>query len=123
MSLEDELTQPLAVGGPENYAPSWSPDGQWLAYQSRLGSVQSEIWIVDRNGRNARRLTNTPSGAWSRAPSWSPDGQWLAYVSSQNGSIDSEHGEVFVIPVSGGDAQQVTFTGGSVYNWRADWGP
>lgn len=122
MSLENGLTQPLASGGPENYAPSWSPDGQWLAYQSRLGSVVSEIWIVDRNGQNARRLTATPSGAWSRAPSWSPDGQWLAYVSSQNGSIDGEHGEVFVIPVSGGDAQQVTFTGGSIYNWRADWG-
>jgi Tol biopolymer transport system component len=62
-------------------------------------------------------------GPENYAPSWSPDGQWLAYVSIQNGSIDGEHGELFVIPVSGGDAQQVTFTGGSVYNWRADWGP
>lgn len=123
MSLETQQTVPLADDGGENYAPAWSPDGQWVAYQSRLGSANSEIWIVDRNGQNARRLTNTPSGSWSRAPTWSPDGQWLAFVSNQRESLDAEHGEVYIVNIQSGDVEQVTFTGGSVYNWRVDWAP
>lgn len=123
LSLENEVTQILAAGGAENYAPSWSPDGQWVAYQSRADSADSEIWIVDRNGQNRRRLTSTPPGAWSRAPSWSPDGQWVAFISNQSDSIDNEHGEVYVVRVADGATERVTFTGGSVYNWRVDWGP
>ena len=119
--LEGGLPVELAAESPENYAPAWSPDGQWIAYQSRLGSANSEIWVMDRNGENARRLTQSPGGSWSRAPYWSPDGRWLAFVSNREGGIEAEHGEVFVVSVETGAVEQVTRTGGRVYNWRVSW--
>jgi serine/threonine protein kinase len=122
--------QPISGGGSsllndrsfQNYAPVWSHDGEWIAYQSDKRSGKSEIWVMDRNGNNAQRLTETPGDAWSRGPTWSPDDKWVAYVSSQAGSIGNDYGEVFVVPASGGDPIQITFTGGNVYDWRVDWG-
>jgi TolB protein len=120
-SLEGGLPVELAADSLENYAPAWSPDGQWIAYQSRLNSANSEIWVMDRNGENARRLTNSPAASWSRAPYWSPDGRWLTFVSNREGGVVAEYGDVFAVSVETGEVQQVTRTGGRVYNWRVSW--
>lgn len=111
----------LAGGAAENYAPAWSPDGQWIAYQSNQGSTNSEIWVMDRDGQRARRITFT-SGGWSRGPTWSPDGRWLAFVSSQADSTGPNFGDVFVVSLDTGEVHQVSATGGQVYDWRVSWG-
>lgn len=121
MSLDTLEPVPLAVDGTENYAPSFSPDGQWIAYQSDAGSADSEIWVMDRDGQNQRQVTTTPEGGWSRAPAWSPDGQWLAFVSGQAGSAGADYGEIFVVSLQTGEVVQVTQTGGQVYDWRVSW--
>jgi Tol biopolymer transport system component len=112
----------LAGEANENYAPALSPDGKWIAFQSDLNNSTSDIWVMDTDGGNQRRVLQTPAGYWSRAPSWSPDGQWLAFVSNQNSSFGSGHGEIFIVPVLGGTPIQVTQTGGRVYEWRVTWG-
>lgn len=123
LSLADGSSPVLLKGeASENYAPAWSPDGQWIAYQSNLGRSLSDIWVMDRNGENARRVLDTPGEFWSRAPAWSPDGQWLAFVSNQAGSIGQDYGEIFVVSLATGQIQQITQTGGRVYDWRVSWG-
>lgn len=121
-SLLSENPLLLAGESSENYAPVWSPDGDFIAYQSNQESSNSEIWIMNRLGNNKRRLTFTPNGNWSRAPSWSPDGRWLAYVSNQNGSIGVDYGEIFLISIDTGEFIQLTNTDGNVYDWRVSWG-
>jgi serine/threonine protein kinase len=106
--------------GSENYAASWSHNGQWIAYQSNLGSDFSEIWVMDRNGNNAHRLTDSPSGSFARGPTWSPDDRWIAYVSGRGGT---DWGEIYIIPTGGGEPIQVTKTSKRVYDWRVHWGP
>lgn len=123
MGLDDgDLPVLLTREGSENYAPSWSPDGKWIAFQSNRGSSLSDLWILNRNGEEVRRLLNTPAEYWSRAPTWSPDGKWLAFVSNQAGGIGTEYGEVFAVSVATGEVHQVTKTGGLVYQWRISWG-
>jgi hypothetical protein len=60
-------------------APAWSPDRKRLAYQKALAGQDDaavwtyEVWVMDADGSDARRLT---PGLW---PRWSPDGRWIVY--------------------------------------------
>ena len=49
--------------------PTWSPDGQRIAFQSRRG-----IYVMDADGSNVTHLT-TAGGT----PAWSPDGRRIAF--------------------------------------------
>ncbi len=66
-SLTGETYTRLTRSG-NNEEPCWSPDGLHIAFSSnRTGSY--EIYTMDWNGTNVRRITNT-AGAFS--PDWSP---------------------------------------------------
>jgi len=59
----------------ENY-PSWSPDGQHLAYERALNG--SAIYVIDASGANELRLSPTPG--LDVTPSWSPDGTQIVFA-------------------------------------------
>ena len=61
-----------------------------------------EIWIVDRNGGDARRLV-TGSGIES-GPVFSPDGSMVAYTGDYDGNED-----VYVVPATGGEPRRLTY--------------
>ena len=65
--------------------PTWSPDGRFLAYTSdQDGNLQ--IYVMDVREKKHRRLTR--HRAHDLHPAWSPDGQWIAFVSNRKGSPD-----------------------------------
>ncbi len=69
--------------------PAWSPDGKKVAFIRRQHD-HWEIWVVDADGGNARRLTVTPvlpdgTAGSSVSPAWSPDGQYLAFLTNRTG--------------------------------------
>lgn len=61
-----------------------------------------DLWVSDRKGGQARRLTSTP--ATESDPYFSPDGRLIAYASEQEGNKD-----VFVISVDGGTPRRLTW--------------
>lgn len=64
-------------------------------------SYAGDIWVVDRAGGEARRLTNQP--VEENFPMFSPDGSQLAFSRQVGGNWD-----VYLMPASGGDARRVT---------------
>lgn len=66
-----------------NNAPDWSPDGQFLAYQTN-GDGNNEIYVMAADGSNPVNVTNDPSN--DRYPAWSPDGSRIAFVSDRDGN-------------------------------------
>jgi Tol biopolymer transport system component len=62
-----------------NQSPVWSPDGMRVAFESNRSGTW-KIWIVDANGENLRRLTNTDGSVNETVPSWSPDGTRIAFT-------------------------------------------
>ena len=61
-----------------------------------------DIWLVDANGGEARRLTSHPG--MELFPKISPDGQWIAFSAEYSGSR-----QIFVMPSNGGTPRQLTF--------------
>ncbi len=83
-----------------------SPDGRRIAlratsYTLTEGKSNSDIYVMDANGKNLRRLTTSPKSDYH--PRWSPDGRSLLFVSTRSGDA-----QVWRIPVDGGEAEQVT---------------
>ena len=68
--------------------PRWSPDGRWLAFLSSRGDTDdvSQLWLLDRRGGEAARLTDIKEGVSDFA--WSPDGQRLALVIEDGDSVE-----------------------------------
>ncbi len=63
--------------------PTWSPDGQWLAYESyQNNNLEILIQDIDKTS-GAITLTNHPGADYS--PSWSGQGRWISYISDRNG--------------------------------------
>jgi eukaryotic-like serine/threonine-protein kinase len=53
--------------------PSVSPDGNWIAYESWPDGRNHDIFIMDINGENRRRLTSDPGFDFN--PAWKPRSQ------------------------------------------------
>ena len=57
--------------------PTWSPDGQTLAFLGRLPGERWRIYLVSADGGNLRAITQEIHP--QSTPSWSPDGRSLAF--------------------------------------------
>jgi TolB protein len=76
----DRNNQRRLVGGS---SPSWSPDGKKIAYQKKIPydpNRNSDIYIIDVDGKNQRNLTSTVSRA-EQYPLWSPDSMRISFIS------------------------------------------
>ena len=109
---------PLEAGGLEEMiedrGPFWSPDGSRIAFTSQRDR-NDEIYVMDADGSNQRRLTNDPAQEWWS--SWSPDGSRIAFVSNRDGN-----NEIYVMDADGSNQQRLTNNpaGDSIPSWSAD---
>lgn len=89
---------------PNATAPSWSPDGKWIAYISSDMSNPG-LYLASADLSEQKLLYQPPAGLSLAAshPSWSPDGQMLLF-STINGSI-------YKIDLSGGEPQRLSGPG------------
>jgi len=74
-----------------------------------------DLWVVSRDGGQARRLTSTPGAEMD--PYFSPDGSQIAFSATVAGNID-----VYVVQTRGGDAKRLTYHPGAdrVRGWTPD---
>ena len=98
----------------------WSPDGTSIAFTARVAGNR-EIYVVDADGSELRRLTTDPAADdW---PTWSPDGKRIAFVSTRAnrrrdlGPIEGE--EIYAVSASGGVAIRLTHN--TVAEGQPDW--
>ena len=77
----------LPVTQPGDYSdsePTWSPDGNTIAFVRTGGTASGDLWLVNSGAGNERQLMSAavePTGA-QRSPAWSPDGALIAFASS-----------------------------------------
>ncbi len=73
------------------------------------------IWVVERAGGAARRLTSFQGNTDN--PKLSPDGKWVAFSAEYGGNTD-----VYVMPVEGGEPKRLTWHNAAdmVQGWTPD---
>jgi len=102
-----QLTDRLGnVNGPEI-----SPDGSLIAFKLST-PTSNEIWLMNRDGSNQRRIPN--ASGWD--PTWSPDGNFILFASDMQGAI-----QLFRIRLDGSDLQKVSDL--PAIRGRSDWSP
>ena len=94
--------------------PSWSPDGERIAFTSNRISIGGEIHVMDSDGKNVIRLTN---GEWDTNPAWSPDGKKIAFESSPA----KGNSEIYVMDADG--RNQTRLTDSPRYDGHPSWSP
>jgi Tol biopolymer transport system component len=86
-----------------DFDPSWSPDGEKIAFVSfRDGSNNMEIYVMNSDGTDQTRLTDNYD-ALDREPSWSPDGEKISFASNRDGNY-----EIYVMNADGTDQTRLT---------------
>ena len=64
----------------EIFDPTWSPDGQQIAFSAMVGGL-TDLFVYDLRTKKRRRLTRDAYA--DLQPSWSPNGRTLAFVSDR----------------------------------------
>jgi serine/threonine protein kinase len=92
----------ITRGNKQISTPALSPNGE--EYVMRFPTfTQEDLVIFNRDGSNARNLTNDKFR--DRTPRWSPDGKKIAFASDKSGKY-----QVWMINADGTDLRQITFT-------------
>ncbi|MBE2227605.1 MAG: PD40 domain-containing protein [Ignavibacteria bacterium] len=111
---DDDIVKPIDPPPPPggykiiDFEPSWSPDGQTIAFVHNDTSLsESGIYLIDINGTNKRQLVSGFGGS----PDFSPDGNWITFAV----------GQIFKIKTNGDSLTPLT-NGGSNYfpSWSSD---
>src|SRR6266849_5373069 len=69
---------PMTAEGVSSLRPRWSPDGKYLAFLSARNEGKTQVWLLNRSGGEAQRLTDTPQDVEDFV--WSPDSTRLVVI-------------------------------------------
>jgi Tol biopolymer transport system component len=106
--------KPVPIGGTETYqdAPTWSPNGEWIAYLS--GERGQLALLKARVGGHAEPTTLLKAGIppFVTRPQWSPDGEWVLCETNEGLAIIAADGPP--------RTRLVSDSGWLTYAWSSD---
>jgi serine/threonine protein kinase len=82
------------------FAPTWSADGEWIAFDAGGGN-NADIWRISAHGGRAEKLIEHTGADWM--PTYSPDGKYICFLSNRSGQFD-----LWVQNLQTGETRQIT---------------
>jgi Tol biopolymer transport system component len=74
LNPKDGSSTPLTHNHPPQweFRPAWSPDSKRILFCRARAGENPAIWVMDRNGKNQRKLTTGINGNGAEFPRWLP---------------------------------------------------
>ncbi|MBI1933611.1 MAG: PD40 domain-containing protein [Ignavibacteriales bacterium] len=90
----------------------YSPDGKTIAFTSDRDNKIKDIYLMDREGKNVRRLTHNK--VYCESPEWTKDGNHIIFtlLLKEDNYDKSSNGELFIINISGTNLKRLTYKNG-----------
>lgn len=91
LTVDDGQVRQLVAGEGEQWLPSWSPDGKWLAFVSKSGqevdrSLNYDVFLISPTSGEIKPLSHFKGTDvdpyWESPPAWSPDSKRVAWLQS-----------------------------------------
>ncbi len=105
--------------------PEWSPDGTQIAFDGEPGGCLFEVYIMNADGSDMRKITTHPGGCgeYNKSPSWSPDGKQLVYSSTHRNTDPGV--DIYTINVDGTGETALTHGKTDLHNggFYPSWSP
>jgi TolB protein len=103
------LTKGQSASLPDNiwaFRPSWSPDGERIAYVSDATSQFNQVWLISQDGGTRRQLTSEMSGfQWADSLTWEPSGDRIAVTAAR---AMGEPSHIYLIDVASGSSDKLS---------------
>lgn len=104
--------------------PRLSPDAKQVVFQVRIADMeesryQQDIYLLDLASRDTRPLAFSPAD--EESPEWSPDGSEIAFLSDrsfENSDSGESIAQIWLLPVSGGEAKKLTESDESIGDFQ-----
>lgn len=106
MPFEGGEAEILREGITYEIQPRFSPDGTKISFTSDAGGGDN-IWVMDRDGDNARQVTEEDFRLLNNA-SWTPNGNYLVARKHFSSTRSLGAGEIWMYHISGGSGIQLT---------------
>lgn len=124
--IDGSNLQQLTFGDTPAVNPSWSPDGEKIAYESANLDPSvgpSDIWLMDSDGDNQQNLTNNIGFSWAYTPTWSPDSGKIIFAEQASGYSFPyyEAPQIYTMNPDGTNRTLLTFYGSGKYEPK--WSP
>ena len=138
--------QPLPGADDQRYVHTnavWSPDGKYLVFARAEArdayppgakvaeranhpderQIQYDLYRIPFNGGKggqAERILGASQNGMSNAfPKVSPDGRWIIFVECRNGELMRPDGQLYIVPVTGGQARLLRANTPLMNSWHS----
>jgi TolB protein len=112
MNADGTNLRRLITAGGDAEAPSWSPNGLFIAFSWSVKETGHwDIYVIEI--ATGRIVQLTYNAGRNEHPSWSPDGRHIVFESTRSGKR-----EVWTMLADGSDPHELTTAG---ENWNPNW--